>query len=545
MGLSGQLFILSLILGVVGLVLGFMKNQTKARVGKSAICAAFLLFNGIFTYEPLSWQWRLSNVWKWYPAVIYVGIFAICLLIIWQPWNKKVLRNSALGLTGALVVLTIVTALVGTYQDSFLEELGRVTLWYLNLASIVGALVLFLCFRKNCVVSKIGISILCTLVWSLSWLIVYHAFDLRTTAWYWHTAIICIGVFICLLFIWKLFSVKARRVTAICLSACLAIMIGWSVGSAIYEKNILEIHEVGGWMEEVNLVSYEPFRANTLAKSLDEPSSLRLQGNLPRLDGATALYPLYAAFVRATYPEAEYKVYDKESGVTCSRTAGAFDNLIEGSADLVFLMGVSEEQHERARELGLELRLTPIGREAFVFFVNRWNRVSNLSVENIQDIYSGQITNWRDLGGGNIEILAYQRPDTSGSQVMLREIMGDVPLVYVPEANIFDEMKGMYMAVAYKNYRNSLGYSFLYYINDMIAENRIKFLSINGVAPTVDNIASGNYPYAHDFYAVSIIREPENEAEAERIINTEKLIEWILSPQGQSLVEKTGYVSLR
>jgi phosphate transport system substrate-binding protein len=123
--------------------------------------------------------------------------------------------------------------------------------------------------------------------------------------------------------------------------------------------------------------------------------------------------------------------------------------------------------------------------------------------------------------------------------------MGDVPLVYVHEANIFDEMKGMYMAVAYKNYRNSIGYSFRYYINDMIAENRIKFLSINGVAPTVDNIASGTYPYAHDFYAVSVIREPETEAEAERIANTEKLIEWILSPQGQSLVEKTGYVPLR
>jgi len=58
--------------------------------------------------------------------------------------------------------------------------------------------------------------------------------------------------------------------------------------------------------EEVNLTSYEPFREDTLAKSLDTESSLSLMDNLPRLDGATALYPLYSAFARATYPFAHY-----------------------------------------------------------------------------------------------------------------------------------------------------------------------------------------------------------------------------------------------
>jgi len=73
----------------------------------------------------------------------------------------------------------------------------------------------------------------------------------------------------------------------------------------------------------------------------------------------------------------------------------------------------------------------------------------------------------------------------------------------------------------------------------------IIFLSIDGVEPTADNIANGTYPFTNDFYAITVVREPETEEDAERIYNAEKLIEWILSPQGQSLVEKTGYVPLQ
>jgi len=354
------------------------------------------------------------------------------------------------------------------------------------------------------------------------------------------TVIICVGIFIISsLFIWKLFKLKWRLAAA----GFFIILIVCGAEFNKHQENLLEINELEGtYKEEVNLTVYEPFRENTLAKSLNGESALKLGGNLPRLDGATALYPLYAAFARAVYPVADYKAYDKDGGVICSKTSGAFDNLLGGKADLIFIMGVSREQRKQAEELGLELTLTPIGKEAFVFFVNKRNSVSNLTVENIKGIYSGNITNWRGVGGDNAQILAYQRPDVSGSQIMLKEIMGDTPIIEAPYPMYLNGMLGMYNAVAYKNHKNALGYSFLYYINDMIAENRIKFLSINGVPPTAANIASGAYPFAHNFYAVTVARKTETEAE--RTNNTKKLIEWILSPQGQELVEKTGYVPL-
>jgi len=102
----------------------------------------------------------------------------------------------------------------------------------------------------------------------------------------------------------------------------------------------------------------------------------------------------------------------------------------------------------------------------------------------------------------------------------------------------------MYMAVAYRNHRNALGYSFLYYINDMIAEDKIKFLSIDGVEPTAENIASGAYPFAHEFYAITVVRQHTTDEEKARVDNTLLLLDWMLSAQGQSLVEKTGYVPL-
>ena len=304
---------------------------------------------------------------------------------------------------------------------------------------------------------------------------------------------------------------------------------------------------------DISLVEYEPFRENTLAKNLGEPSSLRLQNNLPRLEGATALYPLYAAFARAVYPEAKYPVYstdyyyqdNNDPVITCSTTSVAFNRLISGNADLIFLTGVSDQQREMARVRGLELTLTPIGRDAFVFFVNKRNYISNLTVDDVRGIYSGRITNWQEVGGNNDSIRPYQRAKNSGSQTMLMEIMGDTPLITAPEDDYYDMMYEIYRAVAvYKNYRNSLGYSFLFYINNMIAEDKIKILSINGVEPTATNIANGTYPFANDFYAITAVREPENEMDAERINNTEKLIEWILSPQGQSIVKKTGYVPM-
>jgi len=367
---------------------------------------------------------------------------------------------------------------------------------------------------------------------------------------------------ISMLYIWGLFKLKTRRIVAISIAGAAIVLSVLPIIPRIYRSSLPQSRE------EIYLPDYAPFgnywyvddvltHHETLAESLGEDSKLKLEGDLPRLDGATALYPLYSAFVRETYPAPEPSIdipeyfpyadlrdqYNgKDALVVCSRTAGAFENLIDGYADIIFLMGISDDQQKMADVRGLELVLTPIGIEAFVFFVNSRNSIENLSTDDIKRIYSGEVTNWREVGGKNNAIRAYQRPYSSGSQTMLKQIMGDVPIAPAPMDDTFDMMMGMYEQVAnYTNYRNSLGYSFLYYIRDMIGENKVKFLSIDGIAPTPESIASGAYPFANDFYAITVLSEDEY-LNPERSENINSFIEWILSPQGQYLVEATGYV---
>ena len=88
----------------------------------------------------------------------------------------------------------------------------------------------------------------------------------------------------------------------------------------------------------------------------------------------------------------------------------------------------------------------------------------------------------------------------------------------------------------YRNKDGSIGFSFRYYMEGIIKNPDVKLLSVDGVAPTVENIQSGAYPITASLYAVTW-EGNENQ-------NVARLLTWILSPEGQELVEKTGYVPI-
>ncbi|MUK90134.1 hypothetical protein GMD78_17310 [Ornithinibacillus sp. L9] len=285
--------------------------------------------------------------------------------------------------------------------------------------------------------------------------------------------------------------------------------------------------------QEVDLTEYEPFKDGSKVVHLDEPTDFKIEGELPRLDGATALYPLYAAFVQATYPEKTYDVYGN-SEVISTKTPNAYNNLINGEVDIIFAAGPSERQLKRAEENGIELEMTPIGREAFVFFVHSKNPVEGLTMKEIKDIYSGKIRNWSDVGGNNEEIRAFQRPDDSGSQTALENLMGDTPLMEPPTDDVVTGMGGIISETAdYRNYKNAMGYSFRFFSMDMVENNSIRHLEVDGIFPDKETIRSGEYPIASEFYAITTGSDHPN---------VDAFIEWILSEEGQLLVEKTGYV---
>ncbi|MBE6935776.1 MAG: hypothetical protein E7458_04660 [Ruminococcaceae bacterium] len=283
----------------------------------------------------------------------------------------------------------------------------------------------------------------------------------------------------------------------------------------------------------INVHEYLPFREDSKIVKL-RSETLALTGDLPVIDGAAAFFPVYSAFVNAVYPETT-ELYD---GVfEYNNTPEGYRSLAERRIDLFLGVYPSEEQKAYAEECGTSFVYTPVGTEAFVFFVHKDNPIDNLTAEQIRGIYSGEITNWRELGGRNEKIAAFQRNEGSGSQSMLRRFMGDTPLMEPPTELRNDMMAGIIEQVSsYRSKSNSIGFSFRYYVEGIIKNPDIKMLSIDGVPPTAENIRNGSYPIVTPMYAVTYEGNPNE--------NVDLLLDWILSEEGQYIIEETGYVGV-
>ena len=376
------------------------------------------------------------------------------------------------------------------------------------------------------VLMGIGISVISFFIF-----VIFLVFAERSILW----TLLCFSYISIILFL-VLWNRKKRKIIYFLL---LVPVICIAAGIAVVGYNN-HIHTIPTVSEQLyNLGPYMPFRGNTLLAKLNENASLKLYENLPVLDGATALFPLYASFVQAVYPENQYNTWDRNSPILSSTTSGAYNNLLEGKADIIFCAGPSEMQLNQFIENDVNIKLIPIGKEAFVFFVNNENTINNLTIENIQGIYSGKIKNWRELNGVRQGIRAFQRPKNSGSQTMLEKIMGNIPIAKPRRENVSNGMGDIINQVAvYRNFPNAIGYSFLFFSTEMVKNDQIKLLSINNVYPSKETIQDNSYPFSDYFYAIYVEKENKNE-------NIEPFIEWILSWQGQDLISKTGYIPIK
>lgn len=321
-------------------------------------------------------------------------------------------------------------------------------------------------------------------------------------------------------------SISIRYIALFCIAAVIALSV-----TSIKQRQYTYEMTIPTVRTEVDIHQYEPFTKSNKLPRLGQPASLQLQDPLPALDGATALYPVYAAFVEATYPSAQYPHHD--SPIRMTTTPKAYQRLHSGEADVIFVAAPDEEQRAKA---GHNLELTPIGKEAFVFFVNRKNPVNNLTLQQIQAIYAGEFTNWKQVGGNDEPIRAFQRPPGSGSQSALVRLMHDKPLTKAPNEDVAVFMGGIITEVAnYRNFPNAIGYSFRFFSTSMIRNREIKLLAVDGVAPTKDTIRSGEYPITELLYAATAGTDNPN---------VQPFIDWILSEEGQQLIEKAGYVPL-
>lgn len=261
----------------------------------------------------------------------------------------------------------------------------------------------------------------------------------------------------------------------------------------------------------------------------------------PRIDGSTATIPLSEAF------KAEFLGKDlSEVSVEHNTTHYAYVNLIDGKADLILATYPSEEEIQLAKDNEVELEIIPVVNEAFVFLTNIKNPVKSLTLEQVQKIYTGEITNWKEVGGKDEKIKAYQREKNSGSQTgMINLVMKDKKMMEPQKEDItLDFMSELIGKVSeFDNSESAIGYSYYYYANTMYETinkeviDRVNLLAINGVKPTNENIKNGTYPIITNYYIVINKNEPEDG-------NVRKLVNAMLSERGQKAAEAAGYVGM-
>ena len=296
---------------------------------------------------------------------------------------------------------------------------------------------------------------------------------------------------------------------------------GQYAAEQFYEQELLSD------LEKANLkhvLSVEAERKETVKFTLE---------NYPRVDGSTATIPLSEQFAADALglPIEEARLY-----ILHKKTHSAYNNLISGEADIIFVTAPSEEELQIAAEAGVEFEIVPIVREGFVFLVNENNPVTSLTQQQVRGIYSGKIQNWKNVGGVDQEIMAFQRPVNSGSQSgMLELVMKDTPIMKAPSELYPMDMGAMIeIILAYDNTANAMGYSYYYYVSSMYFRKGIKLLAIDGVEPNDSSIQDGSYPYTTAYYAVIKKSEPKDS-------NTRKLLTWILN-EGQESARTAGYV---
>ena len=290
-----------------------------------------------------------------------------------------------------------------------------------------------------------------------------------------------------------------------------------------------------GQLKMVDVGRFLPFEEDSDLARTGSSLKFTAEDELPVLDGAAALVPVYASVIENCYPDGTV-TYDggsfsddnyygenfaSDSVMQYQNTIRGFDALADGKVDMFFTAHPSEEQLKSAEEKGADLEILPIGREAFVFFVNKDNPVDGLTTQQIRSIYRGEITDWKEVGGASKKINPLTRVKGSGSQTMMEKFMeGDMLASRDPLA-IFG---------------GSVGYSFRYYLSGMVADGNVKMLAVDGVYPDADNIRNGSYPISTDFY---VVYRSDNENG-----NVKRLAEWLLSEEGQTMIEACGYVGI-
>ena len=256
----------------------------------------------------------------------------------------------------------------------------------------------------------------------------------------------------------------------------------------------------------------------------------------PPLDGSTACIPLMAQMLADT---TGMDLEEARSSIVVSTTAYAWQNfgLYDTTTRMLLVYEAPDYIKEELQNANVQLEQKPVGVDALVFIVNEDNPVQALSQQQLRDIYAGKLTNWKDVGGKDQEIVAFQRSEDSGSQTLFKKLLIQGGALMDPPTELAPAAMGELVdSIAdYNNSANAIGFSVYYYIDQMYTKPGLRLLAVDDVAPSNETLADGSYPLCNDFYAVI---HPDSAADSPE----RQLYDWLDTADGIACIRKAGYV---
>ncbi len=231
------------------------------------------------------------------------------------------------------------------------------------------------------------------------------------------------------------------------------------------------------------------------------------------------------------------RVYLESTCLKHSNTHQSYINLIDDKVELVIAArSISRDERAYAEEKDVTLIEKPIAKDALTFMVNPSNPVNNLSISQIQGIYTGEITNWKEVGGKDEEIRPYVRNRNSGSQEKFETlVMTGLTIADFPELQVGLTMMSPYYQL--EEDKQGIGFSPFYYYSVIVDNGSTKAIGVNGIEMTKENVRNNTYPYTAEVYAA--VR-----SDIDRNSTAYELFEFLTTPEGQSIVNESGYVPL-
>jgi len=253
------------------------------------------------------------------------------------------------------------------------------------------------------------------------------------------------------------------------------------------------------------------------------PKKITVKGS----DTMVILAQKWAEIYMKAHPETVIQVTGGGSGTGISA-------LINGSTDICnasrpLKSSEMEKLKERYGSLGIEI---PCAKDGITIFLNESNPVSELSIKQLGDMFSGKIRNWKEVGGPDAEIKLYGRENSSGTYVFFQEkvVKGD----YAPSCQTLPGTAAVVNAVSKDKY--GIGYGGAAYATGVKHSKVKKDDKSPAYNATAETIAKGDYPITRYLY-MYMRNRPTGEIKA--------YIDWILSADGQKVVTEIGYFPVK